>query len=79
MSRDNVTSGAIAIMAIVLTALTTWMFKVDERQFDLKANVVTKDELRFVISDMKQDLNNRFDRLEDLIQRQTEREMNRGP
>lgn len=76
---EAIVSFLMALMVVVMTAMTTWLFKLDDRQFDLQSNVVTKEELRFAIGSMKTDMDGRFDRLETLIHRMAEREIDRGP
>ena len=68
-NRPVVNLGSIltAVLIIVCGGLTTWLFKLDDRQFNLQSQIVTRVELNRTVSNLENRMNQRFDRVEVLI------------
>lgn len=66
--NNNVANGIIlAVVVAMLGGLSTWMFKLDDRQFELRSNVVTRAELQKSIGDLENRMDRRFDNVETLL------------
>tara|TARA_R110000803_G_scaffold210147_3_gene281232 strand:+ start:7477 stop:7746 length:270 start_codon:yes stop_codon:yes gene_type:complete len=61
MNNLNLTGIITALLVIVSGGLTTWMFKLDDRQFDIQSTVVTRTELLQTITRLETRMDRRFD------------------
>lgn len=67
----------MSVMIVAMTAMTTWLFKLDDRQFELQSNVVTRQELRLELNKMQSNIDLRLQNIEDMVKELVDRERNR--
>lgn len=65
---------ATAIMIVIMTALSTWLFKIDDRQFNMRSEIVTRSELRFELDRMESNIDTRLENIEEMVKLLIDRE-----
>jgi hypothetical protein len=77
MPKNDIYGMSVAILAVAITALTTWMFKIDDRQFEIQSQIVTRQELRAELNAMERGIDVRLARIELLVKELVDRERER--
>jgi hypothetical protein len=61
-NKANITNLILpAILLIISGMLTTWLWKLDERQFALQRDIVTRHELSTSLNGLEERITTRFD------------------